>query len=94
MDKEEGRKKEKERRKRKKEEKKEKKKRRGENEKSARAISTFYNLNLTSEAVLPNIFQNDSNSTKEATPPRSRSRFQRSQSPVKHAQSFAQPKSL
>jgi hypothetical protein len=59
-----------------------------------RAISTLYNLNLTSEAVLPNIFQNDSNSTKEATPPRSWSRFHRSRSRVKHAQSFAQPNRL
>jgi hypothetical protein len=35
----------------------------------ARAILTFYNLNPTGEAVLPNVFQNGSNSTREVTPP-------------------------
>jgi hypothetical protein len=35
----------------------------------ARVILTFYHLNPTREAVLPNIFQNGSNSTREATPP-------------------------
>jgi hypothetical protein len=33
-----------------------------------RAISTFYDINRIGEAVLPNVFQNGSNSTKEATP--------------------------
>jgi hypothetical protein len=33
-----------------------------------REMLTFYNLNRTGEAVLPNIFQNGSNSTREATP--------------------------
>jgi hypothetical protein len=32
-----------------------------------RAISTFYYINRIGEAVLPNVFQNGSNSTKEAT---------------------------
>jgi hypothetical protein len=35
----------------------------------AKAILTFYHLNPTGEAVLPNVFQNGSNSTREATPP-------------------------
>jgi hypothetical protein len=30
---------------------------------------TFYDLNRTDEAVSPNIFQNGSNSPREATPP-------------------------
>jgi hypothetical protein len=30
---------------------------------------TFYNLNPIGEAVLPNVCQNGSNSTREATPP-------------------------
>jgi hypothetical protein len=68
-----GRKKEKERRKGKRERRKkgeEKKKERRKKEKmQARAILTFYNLNPTGEAVLPNVFQNGSNSTREATPP-------------------------
>jgi hypothetical protein len=46
--------------------KKRKNKRRGEKRK--KIISTFYNLNPT-EAVLPSVFQNGSNSTREATPP-------------------------
>jgi hypothetical protein len=33
-----------------------------------REMLTFYNLNRTGEVVLPNIFQNGSNSTREATP--------------------------
>jgi hypothetical protein len=50
-------------------EKKEKRKREEKKEKmQARAILTFYNLNPTGEAVLPNVFQNGSNSTREATP--------------------------
>jgi hypothetical protein len=32
-----------------------------------RAISTFYYINRIGEAVLPNVFQNGSNSTKEVT---------------------------
>jgi hypothetical protein len=70
-----GGKKEKERRKgkrerRKKERRKKKKKEKGEDKKmQARAILTFYNLNPTGEAVLPNVFPNGSNSTREATPP-------------------------
>jgi hypothetical protein len=35
----------------------------------AMAILTFYHFNLTGEAVLANVFQNGSNSTREATPP-------------------------
>jgi hypothetical protein len=47
-----------------------KKKEKGEDKKmQARAILTFYNLNPTGEAVLPNVFPNSSNSTREATPP-------------------------
>jgi hypothetical protein len=38
-------------------------------EMQARVILTFYHLNPTREAVLPNVFQNGSNSTREATPP-------------------------
>jgi hypothetical protein len=54
--------------KRKGEEKREKRKNnmRGEKGKmQARVILTFYHLNPTREAVLPNVFQNGSNSTRE-----------------------------
>jgi hypothetical protein len=68
-----GRKKEKERRKGKRERRKKgekkKKERRKKEKMQARAILTFYNLNPTGEAVLPNVFQNGSNSTREVTPP-------------------------
>jgi ribosomal protein S8E len=66
----EGRKREEE--KRKVEEKREKRKKnmRGEKgEMQARVILTFYHLNPPREAILPNVFQNGSNSTREATPP-------------------------
>jgi hypothetical protein len=75
-DKEERRKKEKERRKRKRKRKKGVEKK-GKKEKEwrkkkkmlSRAISTFYNLNPTGEAVLQNVLKNGNNSTREATPP-------------------------
>jgi hypothetical protein len=38
-------------------------------EMQARVILTFYHLNPTREAILPNVFQNGSNSTRDATPP-------------------------
>jgi hypothetical protein len=55
--------------KRRREKRKKEKERRKKKKMLARVISTFYNLNPTGEAVLPNVFQNDSNSTREATPP-------------------------
>jgi hypothetical protein len=39
-------------------------------EKKTRALYTFYNLKSSGEAVLPNVFQNDSNSTRGAAPPK------------------------
>jgi hypothetical protein len=70
-------------------ERREKKKMRGEKGKKiqARAILTLYHLNRTSEAVLPNVFQNGSNSTREATPPDESEPkpFFRSRSPAKQA---------
>jgi hypothetical protein len=76
---------EKEKRKREEGERKERRKKLKKN--VGMAILTFYDINRIGEAVLPNVFQNGS------TPPekplhqrsRSRSRFQRSRSPAKHA---------
>jgi hypothetical protein len=54
------------------EEERRKKERRGEKEKRMKKIEanwTFYHLNPIVEAVLPNVFQNGSNSIQRAAPP-------------------------
>ena len=48
----------------------EEKRKREEKKKIKKGILDIYNLNLTGEAVLPNVFQNASSSTKEAAPPK------------------------
>jgi hypothetical protein len=63
-----GKKKKERRKKRKNKRRGEKRKNKRRGEKRKKIISTFYNLNPT-EAVLPSVFQNGSNSTREATPP-------------------------